>query len=301
MIVQPSIERRIQALLSRNPGLADDVSRQRRIAACLYQSAHPIRPVVLPAERVASKVAAGVPLLHGEDVSVDGPYVAELIGRLASVLRTSSDAADPAERIARAVREHRVHGEHVVSEALAGHSDHLAQIARHAEVAPELFATVAHLSARPLLKAYAERLGPALRGARWARGYCPLCGAWPGLAELRADVPLRHLRCFQCGSDWVAAELHCSFCDNADRDALGSFQIEGERRFRVDFCDRCRGYLKAGMAADPCPLEYLPFDDLASAELDVAAEEAGYARPPDPGFRLELLSEADDREYDGDF
>jgi FdhE protein len=301
MIVQPSIERRIQALAGTDPALADAVNQQRQIAACLYMSAHPIRAVILPAGRVASKMEAGVPLLHGEDVQVDGRLIAGLFGGLTRVVRTSAAAAHAAERIARAAREHRLHAEHVVSEALAGHVDHVAQIARHAEVDPELLATIAHLAARPVLKAYAEHLGPALGGARWTRGYCPLCGAWPGLAEVRADAPLRHLRCFQCGGDWAATELRCSFCDNADRDRLGSFQIDGERRFRVDFCDRCRGYLKVGRTADPCPLEYLPFDDLASLELDAAAQEEGFARPPEPGFRLELLSEADDREYDGDF
>jgi len=71
----------------------------------------------------------------------------------------------------------------------------------------ELLATLASQAVAPLLRAYADHLLPLLariddgtsQGAAWQQGYCPVCGAWPILAELRGVELARYLRCAACG------------------------------------------------------------------------------------------------------
>src|SRR5438552_1345771 len=46
----------------------------------------------------------------------------------------------------------------------------------------------------------------------WSRGYCPVCGAWPVLAELRGLERTRCLRCGRCGVDWQRPWLACVYC-----------------------------------------------------------------------------------------
>ena len=42
------------------------------------------------------------------------------------------------------------------------------------------------------------------RDRNWSEGYCPLCGAWPALAEVRGIERSRYLRCGRCGAEWEA-------------------------------------------------------------------------------------------------
>jgi FdhE protein len=145
---------------------------------------------------------------------------------------------------------------------------------------------------RPPLQALALALKPLLQEVEhWNPGYCPVCGAWPGLTELQMAEQQRHFRCLRCGTDWAARRLLCAFCGNDDHRSLGYLQGEREPRFRVEVCERCKGYLKSANAFESSPAEYLVLDDLASVHLDIAALERGYSRPAAPGFRLELGDE----------
>ena len=76
--------------------------------------------------------------------------------------------------------------------------------------------------------------------------------------------------------------------------SLGSLAIEGEHRFRIQVCERCRGYLKVGNAFDPPPAELLALDDVASVHLDLAAIERGYQRPGGNGYAIELALAEDE-------
>lgn len=293
------LERRVQVMVKANPGLADAAGLQKALIGCVYARPAPIRPIVLPAQRARQKLESGTPLLHGEQVYLDDGFMRDVFGRLVNLLRGRPELADRAAALAEAAHAHRLHAEHIVAEAFVNHPEHVEQLAIEVGGDPDVLATIAQLAARPILKAYAEHLAPALKTGRWARGYCPVCGAWPGLAELRGAELRRHLRCLRCGTDWTANRLYCPFCGNDDHDSLGYFQVEGERRFRVDVCDRCRGYLKGANAFDPASPEMLAFEDLASVHLDLAALKRDRSRPPEPGFRLEILGgDGEDDLYD---
>jgi FdhE protein len=80
----------------------------------------------------------------------------------------------------------------------------------------------------------------------------------------------------------------CPFCGNDDYRTLGTLTVEGEQRFRISVCERCKAYLKVGNAFDPAPAELLALDDVASLHLDLVAIERGYQRPPGSGYRIEL-------------
>lgn len=292
-VEQLLLDRRVQALVKANPDLAQAAELQKAILACVYAAPAPTRPVILPAQRAREKLQRGTPLLHDEDLYLDDGFIRDVFGRLVNLVQSRPDTVDRARAIAEAAFEHRLHVEHVVAEAFVNHPEHLSQVALEAAVDPDLLATLADLSARPILKAYAEQLKPALEAGRWDRGYCPVCGAWPGLAELRGAELFRHLRCLRCGSDWTVPRLYCPYCGNDDHDSLGYLQVEGERRFRVDFCRRCQGYLKAGNTFDPAPPELLALDDLASVHLDLAAMAREHTRHPEPGFRIDLAAGED--------
>src|SRR5947207_894286 len=160
----------------------------------------------------------------------------------------------------------------------------------------ELLSAVASQSVAPLLRTYAERLGPVVeqvsdgtvRGAAWTRGHCPICGGWPLIGELRGVELAEWLRCAACAHGWRGQRLMCPYCGNNDYRSLATLTIESEQRFRISVCELCKGFLKVANAFDPAPAELLALDDVASLHLDLAAIERGYQRPPGSGYRIEL-------------
>ena len=142
---------------------------------------------------------------------------------------------------------------------------------------------LAHPAALPLLAACAARADAVPVG--WPHGYCPVCGAWPALAELRGLELSRQLRCGRCGADWPAAWLACVFCGNDDHEALGGLvsEVAGTMR-RVDMCRRCQGYLKTVTTLTARTHAEVVLEDLATVAYDVSALDQGAARPPGLGW-----------------
>ena len=140
---------------------------------------------------------------------------------------------------------------------------------------------LAPLIAMPLLQA-CRRAGADQMPGTWPHGYCPTCGAWPTLAEIRGLDGARHLRCRCCGGDWATEWLRCPFCGERDHTQLGSLvSADGLEREKIEVCDRCHGYLKTLTTFDPIRPGQVVLQDLATVVLDVAAVERVY-RPPSP-------------------
>jgi FdhE protein len=161
-------------------------------------------------------------------------------------------------------------------------------VAEGAGLGGPLVRGLAPILALPLLQACGRAWGPRAP-AGWDRGWCPLCAAWPALAEERGLDAGRHLRCLRCGADWPTLVLRCPYCETTGPERLGALVPEAPgdgRTRRIETCAVCRGYLKVTTrltAAHPLEVAFL---DLETIELDAAALERGYRRPLAPAAPL---------------
>jgi len=212
----------------------------------------------------------GAPLMHGAVVRIDAQRARRLVRRLGDVAGVRArDDVDPRAAIRAAIaRDERA----------------LAELAGRCDVSIDAFAVVAQVAAMPVLMSAALALEPRAANA-WQRGYCPVCGAWPSLAELRGIERERRLRCGCCGADWPLPLLHCAFCDELDHGKLGALQPEGEEQLRrVETCATCHGYLKSAATYGALSVRTLVLLDLTTVPLDLVAHDRGYARPARPGW-----------------
>lgn len=292
------------ALRTSRPDLEGALHLQELLVRTSLTSARPphVTAFALPRDVVVARVRGGVPLLHDQPATVDVHFAADLFSRLVNTLeenephRDATDVSPNLAAIIQAATTGSLDPETLFTEAFVFHPDHLAALGHQAGVDVELLTTLATLAVRPLLRAYAERLLPLLEraddgsfdGAAWQRGYCPVCGGWPGLAELRGVELAEFLRCSACGSAWRWVRIGCPYCENTEYRSLSTLAVEGEMRFRLSCCERCHGYIKVGNAFDPPPAELVALDDLASMHLDVAAIDRGYHRPSGSGYVIEL-------------
>lgn len=214
------------------------------------------------------------PLLHGATVRLDARRAGAFMRRLAEAAGLlAAGELDPGEAIRAAItRDDR---------AIAGMSEQLG-------VSADALAVLALMAAIPVLHA-AARVLSADASRVWQRGYCPVCGAWPSLVEMRGIERERWLRCGCCGADWPLPVLRCAFCGETDHHRLGALLPDGEEQYRrIETCERCHGYLKAVTTLGALSVPVLARQDLATVPLDLVAQERGYARPSRPGWVLTI-------------
>jgi FdhE protein len=229
-------------------------------------------------EPAAGEREPGAPLLHGATVRLNARRAGSLVRALAE--RAGILAASDIEPV------------QLIRAAVERDDSVMAGIAERVGASHDSLTVVAQLSAMPLLHAATRKLGPNTASV-WQRGYCPVCGAWPSLVEMRGIERERRLRCGCCAADWRFPVLRCAFCDELDHRLLGSLLPEGdEQRRRIETCESCHGYLKLVMTLGALPPRALALQDLATVPLDFVAQERGYARPSSAGWplRLELLA-----------
>jgi FdhE protein len=152
----------------------------------------------------------------------------------------------------------------------------------------EAFQAVAALLPIPFLHACNRRWASS-KSAGWMEGYCPTCGAWPALAEVRGIERSRYFRCGRCGGEWQAHCLSCPYCGMTDHNELTSLVPEKSGTSGViEACRRCLGYVKTFTRLQGSPPAKVLLDDLASVDFDMAAVEQGYKHPQGPGYSLNV-------------
>lgn len=217
------------------------------------------------------------PLLHRRVLVVDDRRLQRLVRDLVETegsLAGFQPSADAAVQLVAAV----------LGQDRAG----IGGLAASAGVDPGALVTIARLAAVPLLQS-CRRLLQHQVPRSWSKGYCPICGSWPLLAELRSLDRTRQLRCGRCGGDWRITWLCCAYCGETDHERLGTLVLEGEpETLTVETCSQCVGYVKAITTLQAIPPFELLLRDLETVELDVAALDRGFARPGGDGFPLDL-------------
>lgn len=213
---------------------------------------------------------AGAPLMHGAAIRLDGERERALVRRLADRAGIARGADFDATAVLRA--------------GIARDDDALAAMAEHHGASLDSIALLAQVASMPILRS-ASRALSARQASAWQRGYCPVCGAWPSLVEIRGLERERRLRCGSCSADWPLPLLRCAFCSEGDHAKVGSLLASGEEHLRrVETCESCRGYLKALTTFDALDMRALLLADVNSVPLDLVAHDRGYARPARPGW-----------------
>lgn len=267
---------RLDTLARERPEWAAWLAVVRAAVAELGDAGWDADPTPAPAGSERAPWLARAALRPNEDAA------ARLLNRLAD----AAVAGGLSRMVGRAGRARPAEASALLVAALNDDEAALGAHAAQRGASPDAFRALARLLPMPLLHAWAQRW-PA-SGARGGRdGWCPVCGAWPAFAETRGVERSRHLRCGRCGAGWPMGMLACAFCGATDHATLGSLVVEeAASRFAVDVCRGCGGYLKSCTTLQPTPADEVIAVDLGSVELDLAAAERGYRRPPGLGYRL---------------
>ena len=266
------------------------------VEASLTEGVNPAWGRAAAAVALRAEQPGGAPLLTGAMIPVERDAAAAWVRRLLALAGNASPEAAP---LADAAGAGRLDAVALLEAAINQDAEAVNGLAAALGVGAVALGAVAQLAAMPLLQACRQRLAGAV-APDWHEGFCPICGAWPALAESRGLERSRRLRCGRCGGDWGMPPLRCPFCGTTDHEQLAALvsESDGEAR-KVETCARCRGYLKTVATLRPWAGDEVCLADLATVDLDLAALERDYARPAAPALELSVRLVATSAGVDG--
>jgi FdhE protein len=131
------------------------------------------------------------------------------------------------------------------------------------------------------LQPYAEllRSRSSRRPLQHAHAVCPFCSRKPCLGVMRqmGDGAARSLVCSFCLGEWEFRRLVCPGCGEEDDKKLPVFTASDFDYIRVECCDSCKTYIKTVDLTKDGHAEPM-VDELASAPLDLWAQDRGYSK-----------------------
>jgi FdhE protein len=224
----------------------------------------------------ALKAREGFPLFSKGDLPIDHEGAALLFQRLLKHL-SSSERKDR-QALEKAFK--RAQGEpnwvkDVIRTFLSGDEAKITAMAQEVALSPMVVKFLAHMALRPSMRSLRKSAAEGIRDYTWNYGYCPLCGSSPDMAYFN-DEGKRFLHCELCSHEWHYQRLKCPFCENERAKDLGYFTSEEEEGYRVDFCRKCKRYIKTldmRVIGSPAPLE---LENLITLHLDMLAHKQGF-------------------------
>lgn len=266
----------IDRLIGKRPVSKDALISYRELVR-LMKAVEPRPPSVPIEDRLKDlKREEGFPLFSRNELPVDLESASQLLTKFLDHL--SGTEREDADGLKKALETSKADNEWIgelFKAVLERDDDGLARAGKQMAVDPKVLQFLAQIALKPSLQVLRNALSGQMDKTGWDYGYCPVCGSQPDMAYFD-KTGKRHLHCELCGEEWSHPRLRCPFCQNQDQKSLGYFHSEQEEGFRVDFCRKCKRYIKTVDMrvledAGPMELEYL-----ATLHLDLLASKHGF-------------------------
>jgi len=282
-------ERRWAAIVSAHPDLTPAVNLQRTLLTLVLDvdrtiSGGRLPRLSLPPKYLAAKLMRGVPVFTGEPIPLPVAFLKTPLSRMCDELAIGG-AGESADHIRHALENGSMDAGSLLSASLSRDQGAIRTGASHRGLSPDLTWLVAELAVSSVAHALQHMLCGAPAGnelrdalAAWNHGYCPACGSWPALAEVVAGH--RTLRCSFCAAAWELTTYACIYCGEDGERFVTVAPDEAREDIRLEMCGSCGSYLKTLDLPGLSPFPFVTVGDLETMELDSAAMEHGYVRPP---------------------
>jgi FdhE protein len=248
------------------------------IEQCTMGSRVETAPLEIDEADFKLRIIGGFPLVEKRALTLDIPLATRLFRRLCKMMSQNKKASQDAERILVGLQNKEVDILELLKQADSGNGEFITALSKKLGIKKDVLVFLAKNSIKPIFEGYAKELGNYVDQERWWKGYCPICGSEPFMAELKEEGA-RYLVCSSCSFEWRFNRLKCPFCENDNHEKLRYFYAEQEgRTYRIDVCDVCKRYIKtidtAQMGVEVIPI----LEDAGTLFLDVLARNEGFTK-----------------------
>jgi FdhE protein len=274
------IKKRVAAMVKERPSHKEVLEFFKDVATEQYGilSKIKITPLEIDKEDFKAKTEQGFPLIEKRALTLDLPSATRLFRRLCKILSRNKKASTDAEQIIRSLRNKEIDLPELFKQGDSNNNEYISALAEKLKVKEDVLVFLVKSSMKPIFEAYAKELGTHIDQERWWKGYCPICGSEPYLAELKQEGA-RFLVCSSCSYEWRYKRLQCPFCGHEAVKGAKYFYAEKEgKAYRIDVCEECKKYIKT-IDTNELGEEVIPIiEDAGTLFLDVLAQKEGYSK-----------------------
>ncbi|OGW52710.1 MAG: hypothetical protein A2Y81_09170 [Nitrospirae bacterium RBG_13_43_8] len=274
------IKKRVAAMVRERPSHKEVLEFFKDVLTEHYAIRSKVKsiPLEIDEKDAKSKMREGFPLVEKSALTLDIPSATRMFKRLCKILSSNRKAATDADKISKALRSKKIDLLELFKHVDSDHTEYIDALSKELGVKQETILFLARNSITPILEAYAEGLRKYVDQEKWWRGYCPICGSEPFMAELKEEGA-RFLVCSACGYEWRFNRLKCPFCEHEASAGAKYFFTEKEgKAYRIDVCEDCKRYIKTvdtkELGEDIIPL----IEDAGTLHLDILAQKEGYTK-----------------------
>jgi FdhE protein len=278
------IKKRVEDMVKERPSHKEVLKFYKDIVTEQYLILSKIKtvPVAIDKDDAKEKIMQGFPLIEKRTLTLDIPSATRLFKRLCKILSLNKKGSHDAERITQALRKKEIDLPELLKQVESENDEYITALSKKLQVKEDVLIFLAKNSIKPIFEAYAKELKDYVDQERWWKGYCPICGSEPYIAELKNEggaEGARFLVCSSCNFEWRFNRVKCPFCENDNHEKLRYFYTEKEgRTYRVDVCEKCKRYIKT-IDTHELGEEVIPqIDDIGTLHLDILAQKEGYTR-----------------------
>jgi len=271
------VRKRIDTLIEEKPSHKEILEFFKEVMTEQYRMRTSTNPVSIRIDGEKTQaLIEGNPLLDKKELCLDVPSATKLFKKLCGLLSFNEDNSGDTKRIKQALLNKDINLEELFMHVGIENDEYISALSKRLKVKDDLLSFLAGNSVKPIFEAYASQLKGYVDQEIWWRGYCPVCGSMPFIAQFREEGE-RFLTCSLCGFEWRFMRLKCPFCENEDHKRLRYFYTNSEgTAYRVDVCEKCKRYIKTLDTREMAGEVILIIEDIGTLYLDVLAQREGY-------------------------
>ncbi len=217
-----------------------------------------------------------LPLTDVSDFAFDRQAARDLLVKICGIIRSDNPEMAAAAAAIVGALDKELQPDVLFASLLKSDDAYFVKMAATLTCDKNALAFVAYNSLKPSVTTGAEQLSHYLTELDpWEKGYCPVCGTYPGLALLDHEGR-RFLQCSFCWTAWPAKRVFCPFCEKTGGNRYHSLYSAQEKDLRADVCDACHKYLKTVDTRAADRIVYPALEQIASLHLDITARRKGY-------------------------
>lgn len=277
-VTSDHIKKAVEAIKKLRSAYTDMLEFYQRIFIAQedFEDKTQIDPMPIADEFLAVKAEKDLPLINISEFMIDVEASSVLLRKICRIAEWANrEMAISAKAIINALETRDLDPKALFYSLLEEDDVFFEKAHRDLKIDKRLLASVAYSSIKPSLERCARQLSSYLDKDRpWGKGYCPICGSFPGLSMLESEGE-RFLICSFCWHKWPYLRMHCPFCENNDAKTIDYFYSEEEREYRVDVCHKCKKYIKTVDTRKTERILYLPLEQVSTLHLDIKARELG--------------------------
>jgi formate dehydrogenase maturation protein FdhE len=145
------------------------------------------------------KIKGGFPILDKNAVQFNIEALEEFFQKL--LLLSQEKSPDTATKLAKYIQQGNLDVRKMIIELWEGRLN-ICNYEKEDIGDPTLLYFLLIECIKPVYEYFAQKLKGFIKEELWKRGYCPICGESPPIAEISTEKREKLLFCIQCGTDW---------------------------------------------------------------------------------------------------